>query len=373
MMKKYFGYECKKNLILLIVLMVTATVVAVVFTATSDFRPRRVTSWQPGTNPWDQWIESYSYFIPSSRLSVPIILFMIMCALVPMVLFSFKMNSRQIDSLYSMSIKRYKIYIVKSIVGLIIVVAAFSVSFWAMVLTTASMPNRFIFSGFTTAYFLSLPIGIGLFGFNAFVFSRANRVLDGVIFVLVYSIILAFLFQTIHVLVSNRVGRFNRFSNRDFSPLYPSRWFAYSPIAFLIQRQENIIGNVRFFERIENLWIMYLFWGIVWAASWVGLILLAKKERAEDAERVSQSRWGYTVLIPLMIVTSLLFSGMARMPYRLIWLALTIVIGGLMYVVQRRSFKLKMADIIVFASAIALGFFFSFLIYEHTTFFNTFF
>ncbi|MCL2556310.1 MAG: hypothetical protein FWE03_04770 [Firmicutes bacterium] len=352
MMKKYFSYEFKKSLIPVLVLLVMATVITVIFTATANFAPR---SW------FNDWTGEMIYTIPPSRLSVPIILFAIMCFVVPMVVFSFKMNSRQIDSLYSMSIKRCKIYLVKAIIGLIAVFIAYTVSFWSMVIITAAMPNGFVFSGFVVAYFLSLPIGFGIFGFNAFVFSRANRVLDGVIFVIIYSTVLALLMVSINNIVATRVGGtiFGRWG--DTSPLAPNRWFVYSPIALLISRQENIVVGSNFFSP-ENLWVMYLFWGLVGAASWVGLILLLPREKSENAEMISNSKFGYIVLLPLTIISAFLVSGLDSIPFRLILFSIIIVAGGLLYVVYKRSFKLKLADIIVFTGAVALGIGLSFLV-----------
>jgi len=353
MMKKYFSYEFKKNLILLLVLTVIASVITLIVTATSNFAPYRLCQW---------CCRRYIRYFSSSRIALPMIMFAVMCFIVPIIMFSFKMNSRQVDSLYSMSIRREKIYLVKSFVGLISVYVAYTIAFWAMVITTAFMPNAFYFSGFVVAYFLSLPIGLILFGFNAFVFSRANRIIDGVIFVLIYSVILVIFMLSFHEIVFALARNRNNFLNWHNSPLNMERWLVYSPLIFLISRQGNMVTWARA-SMPENLWVMYLFWALIGAAAWVGLILLPKIEKSENAERISNSRFGYVVLIPLSIVVSLLASGMVGIGVRFIWLAITAIVEAVMYIIYRRSFKWQAVDVISYFSALTLGFILSFVVY----------
>lgn len=118
-MKRYFRYEFVKNLKMLGLLTAICSVVYVVTMASSRLIA-------PGTNqPWP------------SRISVVYALLGILSFVVPALMYSFKMNKRSADVFYSLPLKREKIYLVKTLVGLILVLLPYTVAYFLGFITVA--------------------------------------------------------------------------------------------------------------------------------------------------------------------------------------------------------------------------------------------
>jgi len=326
-MKKYFLYELKRNRLPAVIITVFSIVLYLLPVAVVDFRME---------------VSEWGVYMPPSFIQIPLVTLMVLCTLVPILMFAFKMDSKQVDCLYSMSIKREKLYLVKSIVGLLMVLVPYTLAFWLGFTVTAIKPNDFVLSGFVTAYFVSIPFAVLLFGFNAFAFSRANRIIDGLIFIALYACaavfaILYFYFIRYHYY--NAGGAFFGQSPFDFQ-----NWFSYSPLAYLLNRQNNIIRRSLFLDH-EYRWVMYLYAIITGIAAWAGLFATARLEKAENTERVSSAKFGYSWLIPFYFAIALSFGGAMRSrTEQVIYSVLCILAAIVAYIIYRRSFKLKKVD-----------------------------
>ena len=67
--------------------------------------------------------------------------------------------------------------------GLVLTLAPFTLAYWLGVVTVASLGAHFHYIFYLAAYGLLLLLGAGLFGVNAFLFTRGNSVFDGIVFV----------------------------------------------------------------------------------------------------------------------------------------------------------------------------------------------
>jgi hypothetical protein len=96
---------------------------------------------------------------------------------------------------------------------------------------------------------------------------------------------------------------------------------------------------------------MFLFWALIGIMCFVGYVLLYSKYRADKAEEISDSWFGYKTLIPIFGPLFALesFDGFSIEP---------IILMYIMYIVYRRSFKLKKRDYIVLAATVLLIFLF---------------
>ena len=80
----------------------------------------------------------------------------------------------------------------------------------------------------------------------------------------------------------------------------------------------------------------------------------ADRDRAENAGQISSYWLGYRVLIPAYIV--LLLGCVAElMNGEIVMYVLVVLIGAALYFAYRRSFRLKVADLICLVSSIAAG------------------
>jgi len=357
-MKKYFLYELKKNALSALIITVFACAIYLVGVLTANFEPIEY--------PYDN-MGGMRTIIPNSLISIPLITLMVLCTLIPILMFSFKMSSRQADCFYSMPIRREKVYLVKSAVGLLLAVVPYTVAYWLGFVVTACKPNGFLLSAFVPVFFISLPLAVVLFGINAFVFTRANRPIDGVIFIALYScagaMLMGSVFRFIASFSSEKVYSIYNYLGTDFSS-----WFTYSPLSWLTSKYTGIISRKTPTYKFE--WLLYLFAGVTGAAAWAGLFLTARSEKAENAERVSDSWFGYKVLVPFYLVFALSFldlyaqGGSAANGLSYTGLVMFAAGGLVGYIIFRRTILLKAADWLSLLGAFILGICLSFVLWR---------
>jgi len=332
-MKKYFLYELKRYWLALLIITVFSALIYLMYVLPADFTQRE---W--GT--------------PRSYIDIPLIALVLLCTVVPVLMFSFKTDAKQADCLYSLPIKRQKIYFVKAVIGLMLVIIPYTIAFWSGFTVTALKPNSFTLSRFVAVYFISVPLAVMLFGINSFAFTRATRIIDGIIFIALYAGILAMPVALIQV--------FTNFYGYRQTPFDALLWFSYSPLIQMIMSQEAYWAHHSF------TWVMYVVAGVTGTAAWIGLFLTAQYEKAENAERLSNTKIGYIILIPyyftFMTTFSGLFGGMG-MAARMIIIIVGLIFSISLYIIFRRSFKLKKEDWISIGGALIIGIILSVILY----------
>ena len=127
-MKRYFIYELKKNFWPLVIL--TAISAGLYLVTLSYF------------NPVSRYAED-SVVINTPPLSTVMIELCILCIVAPILMYSFKMNKRSVDAFYSLPIKREKIYLVKTLVGLLLVLIPYTLSYWLGFLSVVVRENHY--------------------------------------------------------------------------------------------------------------------------------------------------------------------------------------------------------------------------------------
>jgi len=343
--KKYFKYEMRRMLLPLIVITVICTLIAAVPAMLTDFEARTLLS--GGTRAPLIWI--------------PQLLLGILCLAVPMLMFSFKMSQKQVDSMYSMPISRTNLYFVKALVGLILVLVPYTVAYWLAFMATALSANSFALVWFLPLFFASIPIAIALFGFVAFVFTRANRKFDGLAWVVCYCGALALVVAWIVFLVARSTPTLSLSDSWLWVIL---SFIAYVPLILTSNHFQHMIHDAPDMWTLRNgtmmqqypiWWLSFALWGVIGAAAWFGLLWSAKKQKAENAGRVSDSWFGYRTLIPYSLVFSIAMLVDLRGPLAFIFIVQSVVSGAIAYFIFRRSVHLKTEDLIIGGSAIFLG------------------
>jgi hypothetical protein len=277
-MKKYFLYELKKNLNPLLFFTAICTILYVTVIATSRlcYVEANDSGEKIGIN-------------CSTNIWVVYSLLGLLCAIVPVLMYSFKMKKRSVDAFYSLPIKREKIMLVKTMVGLLLVLIPYTIAYWAGFLTVCCRENYFRLGYYVPGYFGGILFGVCLYGVYAFSFTRANSVSDGIVFMLAYTFIGGLLTGSVALNV-DAVSLTGAFESYDF---------------IIFGGLDVFGGNMNNLIRGESVtWRAITFVvPIVYAVlSYTLLFVLVKKEKGEDAEQISLSRFGYRALIPLYIV-----------------------------------------------------------------------
>ena len=328
-MRKYFLYELKKHLWTLVILTALCAVPYVMNMATM-----RMYYVSTVTDPMKVVLDSgiNGVFIP----------LLILLFAVPILMYSFKMSKRGVDGYYSLPLKKEKMYFVLTMVGLILVLVPYTVSFWGGFFTLlCRQGNPYRMGYYVPTYFAGLCFAIFLYGVNAFVFTRANRVSDGVIYMVAYAFVGSAIVRYIE---SNCLPQGSYIGYRITNAFI----FSGGMFQFVDSIQDLICGSSASFRGIGWWFGLTVGAGVICYALFFYLL---RFEKGEDAEQNSESWFGYRVLIPVYMSISV-----GGAVWDSISLIVALVFATVATIVHKRTFRLKGEDFIPSGIGIVLGF-----------------
>lgn len=279
-------------------------------------------------------------------LNVPSITLAILCTVVPVLTYAFKNNRRYIDLLYSFPLRREKLYLAKTLVGLIETFVPFTLAYAVGVPVIASVGQNFHTAFYALYFFVALVMGLALFGINAFAFTRANGTADGIAFMVFFSCALAALATYVCMLVGKAGGEL---------PMDGSFWFTYSPLTVCAVVGNSLVRsgavpNAAF----ASSWVMLVIYLLVGVACWVGTFALLGRTPAENAGRISSSLFGYRTFIPFYVALGIAL--LAAVSVMAVFYVFTAAAGALTYFLYRRTFRLPLSDWLTLLGAVVAGF-----------------
>lgn len=279
-MKKFLAYELKNRLWTILIFVLICTLPYIMMTATtpmfyewtyeSEYGGMETIRniYSPGT--WMIYIELLA-----------------LCFVSPAMSYAFKTSKRSVDCYYALPLKKEKLYFIKTLVGLCMVLIPFTVAYWSGFLALWLRPeNPYEMGWYVPHYFGLVFFGIMLYGLNAFTFTRANTVGDGVAFMLAYQFLI-FLVALYGVLLTG---------------MEAASWG-------IIEFTMPFMGSANFTFNMEQLMMgdggyewcvwMFLFPALYGVIGYTLLFALLRYEKGENAEQVSSSWFGYKTLIPI--------------------------------------------------------------------------
>ena len=307
----------------------------------------------------------------SLALSTSVTIIIALSVIVPICMFAFLKKKRNLDCVYSLPITKRGIGIVHYAVGGVTVLVPFVCSYVATLVCHASYDG---FASLGYGYLLShfaicLLMGFVLYSICVFVFERANTVVDGVIFIGIYMVGLYFLVWGIESLTRSAEDWRYWLSllNDPSGATYVSRHHYY-----FAMHEECAIPAYIFCELLsqyeycaETLYsqmtkwsfdgtvFWFCFWSVVGVAAAVLAFVFADKKKTESAEEISNSIFGYKLLIPLIAFPFILSNGVLDGYYNE---ALLVTIGAAVaYTVYRRGVHYKKSDYIIVGTMLALS------------------
>ncbi len=364
-MKKALWYEIKRNLLPLVIFAAIAVVIAVGYTMMADLE-------------YVNGLGEVNY--RNSCIGCYAVILCILCTVTPMLQFSYRMKQRSVDLWYSLPITRKQLTLVRTVGGLVLTLVPFTLAYWLGVATVATRGAHFYYSFYPAAYALFLLLGAGLFGVNAFLFTRGNSVADGIVFVAAWACALPLVFTCIDVAMPVELVHYGQSNSLTFGGI-GLMLFTYSPIAVVSTIFDDLVlkKGWEMFDFISlNTWttmpaadafaFVLVVAAVMAAAAYLGLFLLADRDKSENVAQVSSSWWGYKVIIPVygiavyaMIVTGYTNGGWPiEMPF---YTALVAVAAFVLYFAYRRSFRLKKWDIIMVVIILAAGIALAYILY----------
>jgi len=298
---------------------------------------------------------SYEYdFTKSASLESVASILGILCFLIPILELSGFKNRRNLDTLYFFPIKRERMALVHYLCGFLQIFVVYTVSFVALWLTLVFKTDCFSLKYMPLYYICLLAAGAVVYSVCCFLFGEANTEADGVVFLVLWTFVIFLLMYTVRIYVLRALLEETEFwpfdSHAEWAPLY-------APINNLTVIFQNLIETNRqrdpysytnsYAARYLSQAYMFAVWAALGLAAAFGFFFRFKRKSAHLAGEVSNSVFGYKLLIPLYGYSLLLmYSDIEIMSIVVFALVLT---GYFLY---RRSFKIKKSDIIVIACGI---------------------
>lgn len=325
--KKYFVYELKKALFAIgsIALIMTAITVTRIIT--------------------DYYVFGYRI---ESGVDVSSFMGGLLAAVVPVWMFSYKMKKRSVDLFYSLPLKRSKILGVKYLLGLIALYAPYTTAFWLGALAAAIKYPSYVFDGvyYIPTYFAALPALFCIFSLSSFVFTRAERVIDGVVFIVFWAFALFAVMSVLQKIFGYAIAA------DMYMPTAPLNAVAN----YFIMRIEIPGMYVR--ESIEttvNRAVGFSITGLIAIAASIFLFLTEKRSRAENIGGVSASPFGYKVMIPLLTVCTIAYLDIVDDIYEVLLVVIAASAAFMLSALYMHTFKIGKVQAIVLGGSVALG------------------
>ena len=321
---KYLKFELKKNLWTIAVLTAVCALPYISTLATMDM-----------VYPYPNIYGGLTVETP--RLSMMLVELVILCFVVPILCYSFKMNKRGVDGFYSLPLKKEKLYFVKTAVGLAIVFIPFTIAYFGGFFTLLFRENNpYQMGWYIPAYLGCVFFGLCMYGFNAFLFTRANSVTDGVLFMFAYSIFAYLFFEYYEYLTD------------DYLKWWIKDSFTTAGGATLfIEGMETVICG-----RLDDFYaVSFIAPAIFGGAAWFLFFFNLRYEKGETAEQVSESWFGFKTIIPIY-TAFLVAMGAFEDLFALCLIAVGAVVATVIY---RRKFRFQKRFWLMILGAFALG------------------
>ena len=306
-----------------------------------------------------------SILIPAGVISV----------IVPIWKLSYRMKKRSVDLYYSLPLSHTRILVVKILVGLIAVFVPYTLAYWigsftAMGAITAYWKAWALSIGaplstayktlnnvtFLPLYFATLIPMLIIYFLTAFLFTRANRFVDGLAFVALAGLSLMMIIEV--------VSEFTYESSIFINSLY------YTPMGPLVLVWEHFAINIFKSGLSENLLhgltpepqdiVGLVLVAACAVAAGVGLFISERKVKAENSEQISNSYFGYKTMIPLY---SFCLAFLAALDYYVL-VALSAAAVFAASVLYKRTPKIGWKFAVVIGVAFIAGVACSFILYD---------
>lgn len=276
----------------------------------------------------------------SSQIGLSVAFIAVLAYIVPIARTSYLKKKTKIDYYYSLPIKRRTLANLNLLVGALEIIIPFTLTYFLGMLITYIKYSGYYYGYYFLLYFSLIGLTIPLYIFNTFIASRANSVVDSVFFVLFYTFIL----WPISVILAD-VFAIN-------IAYYDTQLITFVPYIDLGNYFNRLIefGDPVEYELRLPYWLI-----IVEALTYIPLFILTKKDKSERSEQISNSFFGYRVMLPLYIITLISLIVFENGLIDSIICLFVIAAGLVGYVIYYRKFKLPKRGWLVFTISIVLG------------------
>lgn len=324
---------------------------------------------------------------PASGLGTLAAILVVMAIVIAVIELSEFKSRRNLDTLFFLPLRRDKMAIAVFLGGYIQWMIVYTVSFLASFIYINVYTDTLATAYMIPYYFLSLLLGLVIYAFICFFFNEGNTTIDGVVFCLVWCFIITLIVSQVAELIptyrpvayeppliSEDVGLEIRpedgssiilgsdgkyYVEYNEAFMYTNRvrdWLSeagewmliYAPVDRVTSYVQGLVehndirANYRW-EEIQDMWYMFVVWGVIGVACLVGFILRFAKKKTHLVGEISSTPFGYKTLIPVVGYTFIL----GNVRYGIGNVVVSIIGMAVAYIVYRRGVRFKKSDVII--------------------------
>jgi|GEM_PF-4914388 len=328
MNNKYFVRELKKGLPVSLSFLGIAVVIYIAIIFVQPFRP----------------ISPHGSELSQILTIGVVILGGVIATILPCFRFSKYMSKRSVDLYYSMPIKRNRLFISDFLASSLELAGIYTTTYLIgfVCIALRAIPYDYQLVYMIPHFFITLVLIFVPFCISAFVFSRAGRILDGVLNIILYNIIFLVLGFTYAYLIQNSSMSLGVVAGSYFlSPVV----MIDSLFSYLISHHAYVIPPL-FINSTIAYGIIYVLMAI---GSVLGILFIPKQ--ADEAGEVSRSYFGYKIILPIFCA-SLIHIGFCL--HYIAGLVFIILAFGF-YTFFNRGVKWSTLDYSLFGASIGVG------------------
>lgn len=320
MMKSYMRSHLRDSLKTLLYLVAFSVAVTLIFSGSNQCYPNE--DYIDG-----EWIVTGYYY--SSMLGIPVTILANSCFALPVLEFSFFKKRRNLDCAYALPISRREMGIVHYLTGLLLLVIPYTCSYLINFLLMLRYPGAFDYRLLFEHYILCMLLGICIYSVYVFVFNEANSTGDGVWFIILWTFVFYLIARALF-----GISYYDNLSEMGIS-FMALNGFTASYMDIIDGDRVALTADI--WENTKGM-IYISLWLVLGILSMIGHYLTFGKRPAQHTEEVSDSWFGYRVMIPIYAVC-----GMVLWQDIGAWLIVE-VIAVVGYMIYRKGLHLKKSD-----------------------------
>ena len=290
--------------------------------------------------PYEEWNYATEGLVRDyhATLYIPVLFLCVLCYVLPVMEFSFFKKRRNLDCAYSLPISRRAMGLVHYLSGAITLLVAFTLSYtvnFALLLSRGV--EYFNFTPMISHYFLCILLGLAIYSLMVFLFNQANTAGDGIWFMLLSSFILPLTMNAIETVADN----WHIFSTEYCAIPWGTVDLMTTTYQYIVEK-----GDLEFatFWQKPGCIVWLVTWLVIGIAAAIASYFTFGKRPMEKTEEISDSFFGFRVLIPAYAITGMLsFSGLGTV---ISWVIIELL-AFVGYTIYRRGFHYKKSDIII--------------------------
>ncbi len=341
MKKKYFLYELKSALVPFLVMVALGVCSYIIPLLAEPYR-------------WG--------YTPETCLGYCSAAFGVMCAALPVWLFRYKMNKRSVNLCYAQPITRTELLGVKFAVGAISILVVYSLVYWAGFLVVLVKYPKAIYPVYYLWQYLSSLIPLFTFyALSSFLFTRANSMLDGILFIIFATFSVCAVLYVVELLLPR--GSYlssDELTRNYYSYLEPAAFLPFYSLdkttAYFMEKIIKKESTFFSFERANqvaasvNGVVGMSFWTLAGIAATIALFKTEKTRKAENCMQISDSVFGYKTALPVFCL-----AGCTLVKDSIIYFSFIVLAAYLLSAVYKKSFRIGWRQAIVILVSAGIG------------------